>query len=56
MSLGHSEDMRMRFADDERCVALNLKGKRCKLKRRLEDLCVSHYKKKQRYKVETIRI
>lgn len=46
----------MRFADDERCVALNLTGKRCKLKRRLEDLCVQHYDKKVRYKVDVYRL
>lgn len=46
----------MKVPDDERCIAINLRGTRCNCKRRLENLCIMHYKKKQRYKVETIRI
>jgi hypothetical protein len=45
----------MKLSDDKRCVAINLSGTRCGCPSRLEELCVMHYNKKVRYKVETVR-
>jgi hypothetical protein len=46
----------MKVPDEIRCIAINLRGTQCNFKRRIENLCIQHYQKKQRYKVETIRI
>ena len=46
----------MKVLDDERCIAMNLKGTQCCKGATMGNLCVIHYEKKVRYKVETIKI
>jgi len=51
LPLGHSEDMRM----TERCQAINLRGIQCAKAATMGSLCVIHYEKNMRYRVDLIQ-
>ena len=55
LPLGHSEDNRMNVAEEKRCQAINLRGLQCCKGATMGNLCVIHYEKNMRFRVELIR-
>ena len=55
LQMGHSENMRMKLPADERCQAINLRGIQCAKGATMGNLCVIHYEKNMRFRVELIR-
>jgi len=49
--MGHTEVDRM----TEQCQAINLRGTQCAKRGLFDGLCVIHYQKKLRYKVELVQ-
>jgi len=51
LPLGHSENMRM----TDRCQAINLRGAQCSKGATMGSLCVIHYEKNMRFRVELVQ-